>query len=121
VFGAPAAQADHAARALRAACALHEALIPIADAGIGIASGDAVVGNVGAEERYEYTVVGRPVNAAARLTDEAKRRPSRVLATADAVAAAGAALSLWAPVGEVQLRGVPAPVMAFEPAPVPVS
>ena len=120
VFGTPAEQPDHAARALRAARALHEALVPIADAGIGIASGELVAGNVGAEERYEYTVVGRPVNTAARLADEAKRRPSRVLAADGAIAAATAEARHWTGVGEVALRGVSAPVAAFEPLTVAV-
>jgi len=121
VFGTPADQPDHAARALRAARALSEALIPIADAGIGIASGEVVAGNVGAEERYEYTVIGRPVNTAARLADEAKCRPSRVLAAEGAITAAGPEASHWAAVGDVLLRGVQLPVLAFEPLSVAVA
>src|SRR5205085_684631 len=121
VFGAPAAQPDHAARALRAACALRNALVDLADVGIGVATGDAVVGNVGAEERYEYTVVGRPVNAASRLTGEAKTRPTRVMATADAIAAAGSEAQRWIEVGFVELRGLSQPVLAFEPLATPVT
>ncbi|MBV9412190.1 MAG: adenylate/guanylate cyclase domain-containing protein [Acidimicrobiia bacterium] len=121
VFGTPAEQPDHAARALRAARALSEALKPIADAGIGIAGGDVVAGNVGAEERYEYTVVGRPVNTAARLADEAKRRPARVLAAEAAITAATTEATNWAAVGKVSLRGVQLPVLAFEPLRVAVS
>jgi adenylate cyclase len=120
VFGTPADQPDHAARALRAARALCEALKPIADAGIGIASGEVVAGNIGAEERYEYTVVGRPVNTAARLADEAKRHPARVLAAEGAITAAGLEASQWTAVGEVALRGVQLPVVAFEPLSVAV-
>jgi adenylate cyclase len=121
VFGAPADQPDHAARALRAARILREALKPIADAGIGVASGEVVAGNVGAEERYEYTVVGRPVNTAARLADEAKRHASRVLAAEAAVAAAEREATQWSAVGELALRGVQVPVLAFEPLPVAVA
>jgi adenylate cyclase len=121
VFGTPADQPDHAARGLRAARALSEALTPIADAGIGIASGEVVAGNVGAEERYEYTVVGRPVNTAARLADEAKLHRSRVLAADGAINAAGPEASYWAAVGDVTLRGVQLPVLAFEPLSVAVA
>ena len=87
VFGAP----DHPARsrhprACRAARALRAEVVRLGlaheglDAGIGVASGAVVAGRVGADDRYEYTVLGRPVNAAARLTDLAKGRASRVLA-----------------------------------------
>ena len=89
VFGAPADQPDHAARALRAARRLRTELDGLSaadlDAGIGVSSGVAVAGNVGAAARYEYTVIGDPVNEAARLCDAAKQRPSRVLASDAAV------------------------------------
>jgi adenylate cyclase len=42
------------------------------DAGIGVAAGQVVAGNVGAKERFEYTVIGEPVNEAARLCELAK-------------------------------------------------
>ena len=71
VFGAPIEQADHASRALRAARHIALALREI-DAGIGVSSGEAVAGNVGAEQRLEYTVIGQPVNEAARLSEAAK-------------------------------------------------
>ena len=49
-------------------------------AGIG-AAGPAVAGNIGAQERFEYTVIGDPVNEAARLCELAKQRPERLLAS----------------------------------------
>src|SRR3546814_6188823 len=58
-------------------------------AGIGISCGTVVAGNVGSRERFEYTVIGRAVNEAARLTELAKSRPGRALAAASAVHAAG--------------------------------
>src|SRR5207245_5715804 len=67
IFGAPDAQPDHAARALRAARSLHAELAQLddVDVGIGVSTGLVVAGNVGAEQRYEYTVIGDPVNEAA--------------------------------------------------------
>ncbi|HZN14454.1 MAG TPA: adenylate/guanylate cyclase domain-containing protein [Acidimicrobiales bacterium] len=104
IFGAPTAQDDHAARALRAAIALRDTLDGI-DAGIGVSSGVVVAGNVGSEARYEYTVIGHPVNEAARLTDEAKQRASRLLASSAAIAAAPSEANHWASRGVVDLRG----------------
>jgi adenylate cyclase len=118
VFGAPVDQPDHAARALRAARRLRHELDDLResdlDAGIGVSAGTAVAGNVGAAERYEYTVIGDPVNEAARLCDAAKQRPSRVLASAAAVEAAGDESAHWSPVGELELRGRRSPTLAFE-------
>lgn len=122
VFGAPARQPEHAAAALRTAVRLRLALDalrdrhPELDAGIGVSSGTVVAGNVGSEDRYEYTVIGDAVNEAARLSDEAKRAPSRVLAAGPAVAAAGDASSGWVSVGERRLRGLPTPTVCYEPA-----
>ncbi|HEX7097043.1 MAG TPA: adenylate/guanylate cyclase domain-containing protein [Acidimicrobiales bacterium] len=124
VFGAPAAQADHAARALRAGRSLRERLgrlaaaFPGIDAGIGISSGTVVAGNVGTETRYEYTVIGRPVNEAARLTDLAKMQPPRIVASADTLNRAGPEAASWAPLGTVALRGQRAPTSIYQPAPV---
>ena len=53
------------------------------DAGIGVACGQVVAGNVGAKERFEYTVIGEPVNEAARLCELAKSHPGGLLTTAD--------------------------------------
>ena len=124
VFGAPATQPDHAARALRSARKLHGELATLApafpglDAAIGVSSGVVVAGNVGTEQRYEYTLIGRPVNEAARLTDLAKGRPGRVLAGQGATDRAGDELARWVSAGTVALRGQSAPVAIYEPVEV---
>ena len=84
VFGAPAPSDDPAAEALCAARRLAERLqreVPEIGFGIGVSAGRAVAGNVGAEHRFEYTVIGDPVNEAARLSDLAKERDEHVIAS----------------------------------------
>jgi adenylate cyclase len=115
VFGAPADQPDHATRALRAARTLGTALGAGLPAGIGVSSGPVVAGNVGAEQRYEYTVIGDPVNEAARLTETAKQHPGRVLASESAVGAAGDEAAHWRKIGTYELRGRSTPTVAYAP------
>src|SRR5215216_1416914 len=109
VFGAPVASEDPAGDALQAARELAGRLpreVPQVDFGIGVSAGTAVAGNVGAEQRFEYTVIGDPVNEASRLCELAKHRPGRTLASATAVDQAGEAeASHWQIDGEVRLRG----------------
>lgn len=109
VFGAPADRPDAAACALAAARTLgarRESELPQAQAGIGVSAGEVVAGHIGDETRHEYTVIGDPVNEAARLTELAKSTPSRVAAAGRAVDAAGSEeAGHWALGDEVQLRG----------------
>jgi adenylate cyclase len=106
VFGAPDRREDAAGCALAAARALCRALGPLPlRAAIGVSGGPVVAGHVGTEERFEYTVIGDPVNAAARLTELAKEHPGRLLADGDLVAAAGEESAEWEVCGEAVLRG----------------
>ena len=84
IFGAPLELDDPAGAALAAARAMSTRLradVPDLDAGIGVSHGLVVAGNIGSTERLEYTVIGDPVNEAARLTEQAKERPERVVAS----------------------------------------
>ncbi|WP_262347533.1 adenylate/guanylate cyclase domain-containing protein [Nocardioides dongxiaopingii] len=109
VFGAPVELDDDAGAALAAARAMARRLaeeVPEVGAGIGVATGEVVAGNVGHRSRFEYTVVGDAVNCAARLTDLAKDEPGRVLVARAAVAAArGDEAGHWRDHGAVTLRG----------------
>jgi adenylate cyclase len=92
VFGAPTELPDAAGSALRAGRALADRIGSELDgvgAGIGISAGQAVAGNIGDTRRYEYTVIGDPVNEAARLTEAAKEIDGRVVASGAALARAG--------------------------------
>jgi adenylate cyclase len=121
VFGAPLDQPDHAERALRAARTLRTRLDalrqhhPVLNAGIGVASGAVVAGNIGTEARFEYTVIGEAVHEAARLTEVAKGHEPGVLASATTIEAAGAEAECWRPVGELELRGRSTPTTAYAP------
>jgi adenylate cyclase len=120
VFGAPAPQDDHARRALACARRLRARLDELdggLDAAIGVACGTVVAGNVGAEARFEYTVIGDPVNEAARLTELAKQHDQRLLASGDTVdCAGGAEAARWTLDGEVTLRGRECPTRIAVPA-----
>ena len=113
VFGAPVARDDPAGSALAAARELRARLLdelPQVDAAIGVSAGDAVAGNVGAKERFEYTVIGDPVNEASRLSELAKRRPERLVASDAAIACADPREAQRWKLGEATvLRGREAP------------
>lgn len=109
IFGAPVEHPGHAGAALTAARAMAERLtdeVPEVGAGIGVATGEVVAGNVGHASRFEYTAIGDAVNSAARLTDLAKDVPGRVLAAwASVEQSAEEEAGHWSDHGELTLRG----------------
>lgn len=109
VFGAPVPIDDHATPALRAARELAAALAeqaPETPATIGVSGGEVIAGNVGTAERFEYTVMGDPVNEAARLCSQAKGLPGRVAVSGQLLARAeDEERSAWEVSYSVVLRG----------------
>ena len=125
VFGAPIEHPDASGAALAASRELHDELIEVlgqTDFGIGVSAGRAIAGHIGAQARFEYTVIGDPVNEAARLTELAKLENGHVLASAIAVSGALDAEALCWNVGEVvSLRGRIAPTQLARPTNLAVS
>lgn len=92
IFGAPIEQNDHSERAVLAALDMKKYAVRLIDDlqerygvavyfGIGINSGSAVIGNIGSEERVDYTAIGDTVNLAARL--EANAKPGQILISSE--------------------------------------
>ena len=119
IFGAPIEHPDASGAALAAARELHDELVEVlgqTDFGIGVSAGRAIAGHIGAQARFEYTVIGDPVNEAARLTELAKLELGHVVASAIAVSGALDAEALCWNVGEiVELRGRSAPTQLARP------
>jgi class 3 adenylate cyclase len=122
VFGAPVEHPDHAERAAATALAMQRAMDALSadlaargqprfEMGIGLHTGEAVVGNIGSEQRTKYAVVGAAVNLAARV--EGCTVGGQILMTA-ATAAQLEGLAETAPPMRVELKGVEAPVVLHE-------
>jgi len=109
-----------AERAVSMAFALHDAFTPIARAwanlgqdvglGIGISQGEATLGAIGFEQRWEYAAIGNVPNLAARLCGEAGSGEILIDAQVEAELAQLAHSEL---IGPLQLRGFAHPVPAF--------
>jgi class 3 adenylate cyclase len=119
VFGAPYDMEDPAGCALSAAREMSDRLraeLPELSAAIGVSAGRVVAGNVGSAERFEFTVIGDPVNEAARLTQLAKSTEHRLLASAATVDRAESRERWrWRDDGQTQLRGRSEPTQLVIP------
>jgi adenylate cyclase len=116
VFGSPLnPMADHAQRAVRAALRMREALaafnheqaaseLPELRVGFGLATGELVAGNVGSTRKLEYTVIGDPVNLAARLQELTTSLGADVLVSAR-TAELAEGVAPFHSLGETEVRG----------------
>ncbi len=106
-FGSPLPLADHAIRGVRAAIALSKVAdefsvwmdqrfpdrdLPAFAVGIGLHSGEAVIGNIGSPTRMEFTAIGDTVNLASRLEGMTKEVGCVILASEATIVAAGSAV-----------------------------
>src|SRR5690606_15941321 len=87
-WNAPAEVDRHALRACRAALGMRAAVERLAEEGgehiaigIGIATGPALVGNMGFEQRFDYSCIGDTVNIASRIESACKSVGYDILVT----------------------------------------
>ena len=124
IFGAPTDQPDHAERAVLCALEMQRALKGLSDlwkrsgrpsfrVGIGIHTGEAVVGNVGSRMRLQYTAIGDNVNLAQRVEELTKEFGVDTLIT-EATYQRVKDLVEVRDLGEVKVRGREEPVRVFE-------
>jgi len=124
VFGAPIEDAERCAHAVSASLEILERLDRLNGAGkihptrvgIGLHMGEAVTGNVGSNDRKEYTIIGDVVNLASRLEQATKDFQARLLISEAVRRSLDAAMSGVEDLGPVPLKGQPNPARIFKVA-----
>jgi len=125
IFGAPLDDPDHAANAVRAALRCRERLdelnraLPVLQGQklahrIGLNSGDALVGNIGSRQRFNYTVMGDTVNLASRLEGVNKFFGTAIMAAQSTHDLARASCA-WREIDVIRVMGRAEPVRIYEP------
>jgi class 3 adenylate cyclase len=121
VFGAPERQADHAARAVAAACDIarlvREGIGGPLRVGLGVNSGRVVAGTIGGGGRRDFTVIGDPVNTAARVEAATRLTGDDVLITETTLRALGPHGDDFVERPSVPLKGKAATVRLYAPRP----
>ena len=127
-FGSPVRHPDHALRAVRAALAMQRAAadfqgwmaerfagrdLPEFHIGVGIHSGDAVIGNIGSSQRLEYTAIGDTVNTASRLESVTKNLGCGIVISRQTLSATGNRV-VTGKYESMQVKGREQPVEVFE-------
>ncbi len=124
LFGAPTAREDDALRAVACAVSMQLAMIPvnekmkelglpILEMGIGINTGEVVVGNIGSEKRTKYGIVGSQVNLTYRI--ESFTIGGQIIISESTLKEAGSIVAI-AGQKQVQLKGVQEATTIYEVA-----
>jgi adenylate cyclase len=122
-FGAPVEDPQQEEHAVRTAIEMQQALRELdekwsADArptlriGIGIRSGAAIVGNIGASRRMEYTAIGDTVNLASRLETATREHEADILIS-ESTHASVAGMFGTRSIGPIRVKGRSEPVVAY--------
>jgi len=122
LFGAPTAREDDAVRAVACACAMQLAmgavnekmkelgLLPL-EMGIGINTGEVVVGNIGSEKRTKYGIVGSEVNLTYRI--ESYTTGGQIIISEQTLQDAGSIVKIQGQ-RQVKPKGVQQPITIYE-------
>jgi adenylate cyclase len=124
-FGAPLPQSDHAERAVRCSLAMLVELErlnrergiknkPLLRMGVGIHTGPAIVGNIGAPHRREYTAIGDSVNLASRIESLNKLHDTSILVSAQTRHKVGDAIQ-FNDAPDSMVKGKAEPIRIFSP------
>ena len=122
MFGAPIAREDDSQRAIACALAMQLAMdkvnqhnqqlnLPPLEMGIGINTGEVLAGNIGSQKRAKYTVLGSPVNLAARI--ESYTVGGQILVSKDTLEDAGSIVRVDEKM-QVQPKGFQEPITVYE-------
>ena len=123
-WGAPLAQANHAELAARAALDMIEGLEklnrkwqsegrPTLQIGVGINSGDMLFGNIGSEQRMDFTVIGDSVNLGARLESATKELHATIVIS-DTTYQQIRDKAQVRPLGEISVKGKAQKIVVYE-------
>ncbi|MBD2164041.1 HAMP domain-containing protein [Calothrix membranacea FACHB-236] len=121
-FGAPTVRANDTERAIACAVAMQQAMIPVnqqmqawgfpeIEMGIGIHTGEVVVGNIGSEKRTKYGVVGNHINLAYRI--ESCSVGGQIIVSEDVLAEVRDIVQVEG-TQQVQMKGVKDPINLYE-------
>ena len=122
-WGAPRYVPNHAERAIRAGLLMQEYLeaakrqadeigLRVPGVGVGVATGEAVVGNIGSADRLDYTVIGDTVNTASRICGVAEA--GEIVVTEECAAAVDGDAFHIAPLPPLQVKGKREPLRIFQ-------
>ncbi|MGF7031419.1 adenylate cyclase [Paenibacillus mucilaginosus] len=122
LFNAPLDVPDHPYRAVKTAYEIQEGMRRVREevrdkygvdiaVGIGIHTGEVVVGNIGSYLRMEYTAIGDNVNTAARI--ESSTQPNQILVSEATYARTGGAFA-YRDAGEKLMKGKSLPLRLYE-------